>query len=141
MLAEVFGPDSSANDAVTIDRNKMVQPASTVPPVFKECTTLEECLGQPVQPDYDTFLTPLEYDYTDLTAEQPQEELSFHQNFHPSAIQDSIVTRPIFTPDGTLLFEAEQSGTEAKLDKLIDSLGSLISLLNSTSKGNLLGNL
>ena len=141
LLAELFGPDppeqvTELDDAITLQDPK----AGTTPPppVFKQCTTLEECLGKPIQPDYDTFLTPLEYEeyqYDDLTVQQPQDELQLGSRPSLSNPQDSIVTRPIFTPDGTLLFEAEQSPTEAKLDRLIDSLGSLISLLNTT-KGN-----
>lgn len=151
LLAEIFGSSTprpalapadsaqpSIEDAVIVQHNRAG--STTPPPVFKECTTLEECLGQPVQADYDTYLEPLEYsdyEYRDLTAQQPQHEFQLGQaSFRPPlSPQDSIVTKPIFTPDGTLLFEAEQSPTEAKLDKLIDSLGSLISLLNST-KGN-----
>ena len=45
---------------------------------------------------------------------------------------DGVVTRPVFTPDGTLLFEAEKTKSEEKLDRLITSLGSLINLLNTT---------
>ena len=151
LLAELFGPDTPPQvteldgDAITLQVPKAGPGSGTTdpnPPVFKQCTTLEECLGKPIQPDYDTFLTPLEYEeyqYDDLTVQQPQDELQWGSISRPAAAlsnpQDSIVTRPIFTPDGTLLFEAEQSPTEAKLDRLIDSLGSLISLLNTT-KGN-----
>ena len=72
---------------------------------------------------------------------RPPQEASFatdvnkyYENDELLRPQDSIVTRPVFTPDGTLLFEAEKTQSEAKLDRLIDSLGSLISLLNSTKE-------
>ena len=82
-----------------------------------------------------------DYDYQaseDIRPIRPQQEANFasdvSQRFNSGNLrpQDSIVTRPVFTPDGTLLFEAEKSQSEEKLDKLINSLGSLISLLNST---------
>ena len=91
------------------------------------------------------------YDYDDAIGSvnpvQPPAESSFGANtnrndFKPSNTisrpEDSVVTRPVFTADGTLLFEAEKSKSEEKLDRLISSLGSLISLLNSTrDQGNL----
>lgn len=100
------------------------------------------------------YLRPLDYhdymyDYDDIgsvSPERPPSESSFgsvpNQNaFNPSNTVvrpgDSVVTRPVFTADGQLLFEAEQTKSEQKLDRLISSLGSLINLLNSTrDEGN-----
>jgi hypothetical protein len=155
LLDDLFGPqpdNAEPGDAVVLASPTRTR---TPPPVFKECTTLEECLGtgsasQDDDHAYLSNLTPLDYEYYDLTSEdrvdpiRPPQEASlgvFDQpGFANSEIQkpqDSIVTRPVFSPDGTLLFEAEKSRTEEKLDKLIDSLGSFIHLLNATKdQGN-----
>ena len=165
LLQQVFGPASNTlgssveplepNDAVVIDAGNRrpgtgSNPTGNNPPVFKDCTTLEECLGSgntQTLPESDTssWLTPLDYDYDYESIDaiqpiRPPQEANFAASnvnkYLTEALrpQDSIVTRPVFTPDGTLLFEAEKSGSEEKLDRLIDSLGSLISLLNATKE-------
>ncbi|MGB2137129.1 MAG: hypothetical protein ACPHVU_05970, partial [Flavobacteriaceae bacterium] len=157
LLQDLFGPsteppptlsnENEPSDAVVINANRV---GTTQPPVFKACTTLEECLGKPQQPtDAHTYLTPLDYEYYDyqdgdqIKPIRPPQEAAFATDLNRqsslSRPQDSIVTRPVFSPDGTLLFEAEKTGTEEKLDRLIDSLGSLIGLLNATKEqGNTL---
>ena len=174
LLQQVFGPASNTlgsaveplepNDAVVIDTGNRRptgnnptgnnptgnSPTGSNPPVFKDCTTLEECLGSGntqtlSESDEISWLTPLDYDYDydSIDAIQPirpPQEANFAASnvnkYLDEALrpQDSIVTRPVFTPDGTLLFEAEKSGSEEKLDRLINSLGSLISLLNATKE-------
>ena len=78
LLQQVFGPSEDTfdaieplepNDALVIDSSIQRQPPVAnrpPPPVFKECTTLEECLGSGSVPPSDTadsWLTPLDYDY------------------------------------------------------------------------------
>ena len=140
--------DEEPSDALIIDVGNRFQ-QSTPPPVFKECTSIEECLGtsqaQSASSNQEGWLTPLDYDYYDYTDQgevrpiRPPQEASFGSQQSKNDLsglrpQDSIVTKPVFSPDGTLLFEAEKSGTEEKLDRLIDSLGSLIHLINATKE-------
>ena len=147
--ANIFESENVAPSRLTSGGSR----STTPPPVFKQCTSLEECLDiDNANPDDEHYLRPLDYhdymyDYDDAIGSanpaRPPIESSFggsdgdRNNYAPSnniipRPSDGVVTRPVFTPDGTLLFEAEKTKSEEKLDRLITSLGSLINLLNTT---------
>ena len=96
-------------------------------PTFENCNSLEECLGVGKNQTSDQLGADLvDYYYNSGDTLRPG---------------DSIVSRPVFTPDGQALLNsaasAVSSASHDQLDNLISSLTSLVKLLNTTkSQGN-----
>jgi len=94
-------------------------------PTFENCNSLEDCLGVPKN---DTSPEQLGADLVDYY-------YNSGDNLRPG---DSVVSRPVFTPDGQALINTAAATAGAasagQLDNLIGSLTSLLKLLNTTKR-------